>query len=151
WTCQPGIYAFVLRGAAQNVPLPGEQGMHRSLDDLLLLLEECRKRGEAVSAASLCPDSPAAAAELERRIRLLESLDKVLAVGTESEPTPPAAPLPERVGRYEVRRELGRGGMGVVYETWDPTLRRPVAVKVLCPSVPVGGTTVAGWLARRFE
>ncbi|MGB2713605.1 MAG: hypothetical protein WBC51_05460 [Vicinamibacterales bacterium] len=33
--------------------------------------------------------------------------------------------------RYEVRREIGRGGMGVVYEAHDTRLRRSVAVKVL--------------------
>lgn len=36
-----------------------------------------------------------------------------------------------RYGRYEVRQEIGRGGMGVVYEAWDPTLDRRVAVKVV--------------------
>lgn len=33
--------------------------------------------------------------------------------------------------RYTIRREIGRGGMGVVYEADDATLARTVAVKVL--------------------
>jgi serine/threonine-protein kinase len=35
------------------------------------------------------------------------------------------------VGRYEVIRELGRGGMAVVYLARDPFMKRQVAVKVL--------------------
>ncbi len=34
-------------------------------------------------------------------------------------------------GRYEIRQELGRGGMAQVYLAYDPTFRRQVAVKVL--------------------
>jgi serine/threonine-protein kinase len=35
------------------------------------------------------------------------------------------------IGRYEVRKEIGRGGMATVYLCRDPTFERPVAVKVL--------------------
>ncbi len=38
-----------------------------------------------------------------------------------------------RLGKYELRAEIGRGGMGVVYEGFDPWLERRVAIKVLAP------------------
>ena len=37
----------------------------------------------------------------------------------------------QRIGSYPVERELGRGGMGVVYLGRDLRLDRPVAIKVL--------------------
>ena len=37
----------------------------------------------------------------------------------------------DTLGHYKLRREIGRGGMGTVFEAWDRSLERPVAVKVL--------------------
>jgi TolB-like protein len=37
----------------------------------------------------------------------------------------------DRVGRFEIRREVGRGGFGAVYEAFDTELNRVVAVKTL--------------------
>jgi serine/threonine protein kinase len=38
---------------------------------------------------------------------------------------------PEKIGFYEVKYELGRGGMATVYCAYDPRFEREVAVKVL--------------------
>lgn len=39
--------------------------------------------------------------------------------------------IPTRIGRYQVLAELGRGGFGRVYRAFDPSVGRPVAIKVL--------------------
>ncbi|MCO5171699.1 MAG: serine/threonine-protein kinase [Planctomycetes bacterium] len=39
--------------------------------------------------------------------------------------------MTRRIGPYEVVRELGRGGMGVVYEVTDPALPRRLALKLI--------------------
>ncbi len=40
---------------------------------------------------------------------------------------------PEKIAKYTVSHELGRGAMGVVYAGRDPSIDRPVAIKVLHP------------------
>ena len=38
-----------------------------------------------------------------------------------------------RLGKYVIRRELGKGAMGVVYEGFDPVIERTVAIKTILP------------------
>ncbi len=60
-------------------------------------------------------------------------------------PGPPMPP-PPRLGRFEIRSELGQGGMGAVYEAWDPELDRVVALKVMIDA-PEDRDLVEGFLA----
>lgn len=39
--------------------------------------------------------------------------------------------MPEKIGRYQVIKELGRGGMATVYRAHDPRFKRDVAVKLM--------------------
>jgi serine/threonine-protein kinase len=43
--------------------------------------------------------------------------------------------LPDSFGTFRVEREIGRGGMGVVYLARDASLDRHVAIKVLAPEL----------------
>ncbi len=40
-----------------------------------------------------------------------------------------SAEIPQKIGRYRVTRELGHGGMGMVYLAQDPFIDRMVAIK----------------------
>jgi tetratricopeptide (TPR) repeat protein len=56
----------------------------------------------------------------------------------------PEVGQPSRIGRYRIIRELGRGGMGVVFEAEEPFPARRVALKL------VGSASASDELSRRF-
>src|SRR5687767_13567522 len=53
--------------------------------------------------------------------------------------------------RYRILRELGAGGMGVVYQAWDSELGEAVALKVIRPDVMASDPTLAQEIERRFK
>ena len=54
--------------------------------------------------------------------------------------SPPSHPeMLGRLGRYEIERLIGAGGMGVVFKAFDSELNRPVAIKVLVPYLAGSG------------
>lgn len=52
-----------------------------------------------------------------------------------------------KLGKYQIRRTLGKGAMGIVYEGFDPVIERTVAIKTILPS-QLSGDEFAGVMAR---
>jgi serine/threonine protein kinase len=121
---------------------PGAEvpGMDRYLFDRLLEWEQRRDEGKPATPEELCADRPNAAGEVREWIRRLDLCAQLLTVGvggpeeSTADPCEGVAECPPEIAGFEIRGVLGRGGMGVVYDGWDPTLLRRVAVKVLQPS-----------------
>lgn len=83
-----------------------------------------------------CPDDPAMRDELRR---MLAASDTAGPLDAPPHPLPPkTAPVAERLsaalaGRYELREEVGQGGMGTIFRAYELKHQRDVILKVLRP------------------
>jgi eukaryotic-like serine/threonine-protein kinase len=105
-----------------------------ALDDLVDEYLRRLEAGEAITAGSFARAHPEQA---DRLVDLLPALAAVADFGTSSsqdQGDPQAGDLIPTVGilgDYRLIREIGRGGMGVVYEAEQLSLGRRVALKIL--------------------
>jgi formylglycine-generating enzyme required for sulfatase activity/tRNA A-37 threonylcarbamoyl transferase component Bud32 len=111
---------------------------HSLADEYLARL----RNGERPSIEDYAMRYPALADEIRELFPALSALTRI-----ETSVPPPSNPtVPRRLGDFLLLREIGRGGMGVVYEAMQETLGRKVAVKVLIDSFAVRNDAV-----RRFQ
>jgi serine/threonine protein kinase/Flp pilus assembly protein TadD len=99
-------------------------------------LERYRK-GQRPSLKEYIDRHPSLADEIREVFPAMAMMEKIALAddSLEGDPTGPAplapAQAPELLGDYRLLREVGRGGMGVVYEAEQVSLGRRVALKVL--------------------
>jgi serine/threonine protein kinase/tetratricopeptide (TPR) repeat protein len=115
-------------------------------DDLLDSLAEAfltrLRRGERPSLSDYTRQHPDLASQIQELFPALVELEEL---GSALGPTALTSSVaPNRLGEYRIIREIGRGGMGVVFEAVQESLGRRVALKLL----PAGPATPPQMLDR---
>ncbi len=99
-------------------PVESASGLVRVLDQYLADLQA----GKAPDKARLMAEHPDLARQLEDCLAGIEFVHRA---------AKPTTAAPTQLGDFRIIREVGRGGMGVVYEAEQQSLKRKVALKVL--------------------
>jgi serine/threonine protein kinase len=100
------------------------------LNEALLAYEEAVQAGRPLDRTRWLAEHADLADELREFLASRDHLDRLTGALRTVVPPPVAPPLGE-LGDFRLLREIGRGGMGVVYEAEQISLHRQVALKVL--------------------
>jgi serine/threonine protein kinase/WD40 repeat protein len=93
-----------------------------------------RRRGEKPSLSDYTEQYPELAADIRELFPALVMMEDLGDAPLDSTgPHTASLPALKQLGDYRILREVGRGGMGVVYEAEQQSLSRRVALKVLPP------------------
>lgn len=108
------------------------------LDEVMAELIAQRLDGRSPDVEALIAAHPDRAEQIRARVADLERLTalwhEMTAAADASHPTGRTLPPGTRLGEFDVVREIGRGGMGVVYLGRQAALGRNVALKVIPPA-----------------
>jgi serine/threonine protein kinase len=117
-----------------TIAVPGDSPRAERLAATLdRYMQELESGGIPPDVDELVAAHPDLADELRGYVDSLKVLHQMTA-GLRPMPTraePSAEPATKRLGDYDILREIGRGGMGIVYEARQLSLNRHVALKVL--------------------
>lgn len=108
------------------------ENVQQTLQDLIApLIDElmaAEANGERVDIDEMARRHPLYQEEILSTLRLIRSLDHLDDPHAERDKSSPRL---KQIGDFQLLRELGRGGMGIVYEAQQQTVERRVAVKIL--------------------
>jgi serine/threonine protein kinase len=117
--------------------LANDPNHEERLNKVLLAYVEALQAGNEPDRRRLLADNPNLRTDLEAFFASYDQVERVAAplreANQEGCEEPPGEPTPSigQLGDFRLLREVGRGGMGVVYEAEQISLRRRVALKVL--------------------
>ncbi|HWL09645.1 MAG TPA: serine/threonine-protein kinase [Planctomicrobium sp.] len=129
-----------------QIPLsPEEEERQLRLEELAAEFLERRRQGERISIQDAQQQHPEFAAEIEELFPAILKLEgmKQLSHSSSSRRAVVGLPALGQLGDFKILREIGRGGMGVVFEAEQVTLHRRVALKVLGVNVATTATDFA--------